>query len=638
MTQKLVFGLSLTLCVLIMLCITNTSTLLIAQPDSFGVHAAEPVTEPKTAYQSGTITITNNILDVSVEDVAEGGGIGAYIISTGSAHPIPGQAVFYDGWTSFTTIKVVDTLTEYVTANHSPLPSEGYTLDWLDLYHWSITASEDDRKVTSIWSIEEGLRITQVIEITGTTISDTLVRISVNVFNQAEVPYTVGIRQEWDIMIDGEDGSYLRPWSDLGQPLTWLDVETDWTLPDFQFWETTNNTTEPLFSIYGSISSPAEASPSPTTPDHFVFASWGDSYDYAYDYVPSAQNIGGEDSAILYYWEPVELLPNAAREITSYVTTFKEAIESEGGIYRQPIQSIRLAEVVVVAGVVTAATTVLTSLTALGQAFNTAIDLLPIPSKLRSFMKLYGKKTFESVDKVQLDALEKGSFISKQDLISLGLYILITTLVYGFVQANGFPRFFDPSVLAVVIPPTLISVSIVSVTSELTAALCAKTNQVYRQFRLWFYGLTSFLISGLILLFPFASPGITRYQSREISAKTKGLIVLFKMLVTLTLAIPFATLHMLGYTIIGDVGLLMILMRVCYSLVPVRPLAGRAVFDYSKEISLIALLATGILFLCYSMYLLPYVVYLAFGLVSAFLAVKTFNQLRTSEKLLPIIH
>jgi hypothetical protein len=344
----------------------------------------------------------------------------------------------------------------------------------LDNYHWSITATEDDRKATCIWSVPPGLVVTQVIEITGTTVYDTLVRISVKVFNQAEEALTVGVRQEWDIMIDGEDGSYLRPWSGLGAAQSWLDVEKQWNFPDFQFWETTNNTTEPLFSIYGSIYSPADVSPSPTNPDKLIFASWGDCYDYAWTYVPTDQNIGGEDSAVLYYYEPVELTPNSEREVTSYITTFKEAIESEGGIYRQPLQSIRLAEVVVVAGVITAATTVLTSLTAIGQAFNAAVDLLPIPSKIRSFLKLYGKKTFESVDKVQLDALERGSFISKYDLISLGLYVLITTLVYGYVQANGFPRFFDPAVFATVIPPTLISVGIVSITSELTAAVCAQ--------------------------------------------------------------------------------------------------------------------------------------------------------------------
>jgi hypothetical protein len=487
---------------------------------------------------------------------------------------------------------------------------------------------EDGAKVTITWSIPEDLIITQVIELTGTSVSDTLVRVTVNIFNNAEVPYTVGIRHEWDIMIDGVDGSYLRPWTDQGLPQTWLDVETEWASPNFQFWETTNDPTDPLFSIYGSISSPTQVSPSPTKPDKFVFASWNDCFYSVYSYLPTDQNIGGADSAVLYYWDPIEVIPGSSREVTSYVTTFKEAIDSGSGIYREPIQTIRLAEVAIVAGALAVATSLLTSLSTLGQAFNSAVSRLPIPDKLRSFMKTYGKKTFESVDKVKLDALEKAPFISKEDLISLGLSILTLTLVYGYVEANGFPRFFDTSVLAVVIPPTLISVGLVSITGELSAALCAQTNRVYRQFRLWFYGLMSFLISGLILMFPFAAPGITRYQSREISDETKGLIVLFKMLVLLTLAIPFTVFYLLRFKIIGDVGLLMILMRVCYSLVPLKPLAGRAVFDYKKEVSLLALGVMGVMFYSYSIYVLPYITYLALGLGSGILAVHIYTRLR----------
>jgi hypothetical protein len=72
----------------------------------------------------------------------------------------------------------------------------------------------------------------------------------------------------------------------------------------------------------------------------------------------------------------------------------------------------------------------------------------------------------------------------------------------------------------------------------------------------------------------------------------------------------------------------MILMKVCYSLVPLKPLAGRAVFDYKKEVSLLALGAAGILLYSYSIYLLPYITYLALGVVSGFLAVRIYNRLR----------
>ncbi len=222
-------------------------------------------------------------------------------------------------------------------------------------------------------------------------------------------------------------------------------------------------------------------------------------------------------------------------------------------------------------------------------------------------------------------------FITKGELSFLGISALIITVVFSFVEANGLPRFLNPSVLAAVIPSTLLSVCIVSTAEQLSEALCARTCKVYRQFRFWMYGLGLLLISGLLFLFPSGSPGITRYQSGKISIKTKGLIVLSKMLILLTLTIPFAVFFMLGFKIIGDAGLLLTLMTVSYSLVPLKPLSGKAVFDYRKEVSLIALISTGILFYSCTVNLLPHVTYLAVGIVSAFLAAIAINQLRKSS-------
>lgn len=103
------------------------------------------------------------------------------------------------------------------------------------------------------------------------------------------------------------------------------------------------------------------------------------------------------------------------------------------------------------------------------------------------------------------------------------------------------------------------------------------------------------------------------------------------MLVLLTLTIPFAGLSMLGFKILGDAGLLLTLMIVCYSLVPLRPLAGKAVFYYRKEVSLIALALAAILFYSFTVKLLPHVTYLAVGVVSVFLAAITLNQLRKAH-------
>jgi PKD repeat protein len=298
---------------------------------------------------------------------------------------------------------------------------------------------------------------------------------------------------------------------------------------------------------------------------------------------------------------------------------------------REPRSVYIVAEVAVVGAAVTATVAALASLGGLGQSLNSAVSRLPIPDELKEFLKLYGERIFETVDKVKLEALEKAPFIAKGELVALGISALVMTIVFSFVEANGLPRFLDPSVLAAVIPSTLLSVCVVSIAGELFEAFCARTCGAYRQFRLWMYGLGAFLISGLLFLFPFASPGITRYQCGEISDKTKGLIVLSKMLLLLTLTAPFAGLFMLGFRIVGDAGLLLTLITVCYSLVPLKPLAGKAVFDYRKEVSLIALVSVGIILYSCTMNLLPHLIYIGVGVVAAFLAAITLNELRKAH-------
>jgi hypothetical protein len=78
----------------------------------------------------GTLLISNNILTVAIEDALESEGIGTFTIGTGPGHQNPGQDVFYGGadedpWSTFTTIRVEDTLKEYVTSTDTKTPSSG---------------------------------------------------------------------------------------------------------------------------------------------------------------------------------------------------------------------------------------------------------------------------------------------------------------------------------------------------------------------------------------------------------------------------------------------------------------------------------------------------------------------------------
>ena len=148
------------------------------------------------------------------------------------------------------------------------------------------------------------------------------------------------------------------------------------------------------------------------------------------------------------------------------------------------------------------------------------------------------------------------------------------------------------------------------------------------------YSARAFLVSGLVFGFPFGSPGITRYKSGEISEKAKGLFVLSKMLLLMMLVIPFVGLSMIGLDILGEIGLWYILITVFSSLIPVRPLLGKALFDYRKDVSLAALAFFGLLLFSIvygqlaEVTILPSIIYFGVGAVSAFIAAITLQQLR----------
>ena len=267
-------------------------------------------------------------------------------------------------------------------------------------------------------------------------------------------------------------------------------------------------------------------------------------------------------------------------------------------------------------------------LTNIGPTVNSAITNLPIPKSIKSFLKFYGASLFSKVDKIKIKALESSSFFTNVELISLAISVLLTTIIYGIVEANGLSNFLNPSVTLMVIPSVFLSVGIITITKVTSNAFWAKSYKVYQQFSIWLIGVIMFIVTGILFLFPFSSPGITRYQSDEISKKTKAYLIMFKTFTVLTLLIPFSILFMFGYQIIGDSGLLLTLMSTCYSLVPLKFLSGKVLFDYKKEFSLLMLFSVAFLFYGCMINLLPPEIYLITGVVSAVIAMITQKKLR----------
>jgi PKD repeat protein len=290
---------------------------------SLGVALAPQAVAAKGGSGTGTIVVTNGILTLSVQDT--GSGKGTYTVSTGASHPSPNQNILYGGAshspsTTYLTVRVYHAAaagTEYVSTAGSPTPSPGFTVVNLDTCLPGVVQT-GPTEVTANWMTKENLLIRQVTAIEGTTLADSRVRVTTTVTSYYE-PLSVGIRYEWDLMLDGSDNA---PFKAISPDSAWTDTEIAYAPPAFQKFATTNDPTAPMFEVFGTVNGPTTLTPAPTPPDRFVYAWWSGASGNAFDYTPAP--LSGMDSAVLYYWgdtlaNAIELLPEESASVTQYI-------------------------------------------------------------------------------------------------------------------------------------------------------------------------------------------------------------------------------------------------------------------------------------------------------------------------------
>ena len=226
----------------------------------------------------GTVTVSNNIYDLSVEDTLDSVGVGTYTVSTGAGFPQPNQDILYDGvahapWSSYLTVRSYTMNTDYVTTTSGPGTTPGFAVANLDPAVVSVVPTATS--VTTTWStvgqMLDALNITQVTAVEGTTVADSRVRVTTNVTNAGQEPVSIGIRYEWDLMIDGSDDAWFAERNPDG---AWTETEIAYAPPIFEQFETTNDPSAPVFSIFGTVNGPLTFTPPPTPPDRFVYADW----------------------------------------------------------------------------------------------------------------------------------------------------------------------------------------------------------------------------------------------------------------------------------------------------------------------------------------------------------------------------
>jgi hypothetical protein len=273
---------------------------------------------------------------------------------------------------------------------------------------------------------------------------------------------------------------------------------------------------------------------------------------------------------------------------------------------------------VAVGASVTVGFTAFMGLSGFAQSFNKAISKLAVPDWLKDFLNLYAEKTFETLTSEEMKALKGKKMLTLRELLSLLFSAIVLLVVFVYVEVNGLPNFWNMEYLSAAVPQVLVSVVFVFIFSQFFSIMSAKALGTLSKFKLWLYGLAALLITGILFRIPFASPGKTEYQG-DLNPKKAGLIATSEILCILTLSIPFYLFHTLGFTTMGDAGLMITMMTACYSSFPFKPLGGEAIFKYHKGLWIATFILTFSMFICTILGLLPHVAYLLIGTATTLL-------------------
>ncbi len=260
---------------------------------------------PVNIVGSASTTVERIVLDngyfiVTVDTYSS--DMGSFTIATGDQHPNGRQDVFYDGedmypGTSFFAVTLPQFNTSYGTEPSLYAP-EGYSYTCLcELDH---TISNTSNTVSITWDLGNGVKLVSEVILYGNSLNNSFVEHRLRIINNNGFDLEVWIKDMWDIMIDGEDGSVIRFWNENGPVTGWLTNETYITdFSNIKFWQTTNDNENPLFYIWGSISLPQGA----TTPTAFIYADWSKANDDAWNVsVDPGYYIKGDDTSVAYLW------------------------------------------------------------------------------------------------------------------------------------------------------------------------------------------------------------------------------------------------------------------------------------------------------------------------------------------------
>lgn len=289
---------------------------------------------------SAVKTATNGFLTIRYEMI--GDNAGQFSIRTGAKHPQPNQPVFFPVQSDTagtlkralfdsTYITLRDATAKIYWVNVSDklnvgvgLNAGGYTVRLMNTVPTTVVPKAKGFTVTyNLQNPQDGsptFKVTQDVEILGSTLKDTAVLHQVSITNTSGATRDYGLRYLWDWQVAGT-ASFFRTRTRSGGKGSYITSPQTFDNPQFPVYEEVDNTQNPTFSIFGTVEG-GGLNPLSTQPNQVRYCRWQDASASAWDFANSSAR--NDDSAVTYFWgyhTPLALDIGATSTFNEYVTT-----------------------------------------------------------------------------------------------------------------------------------------------------------------------------------------------------------------------------------------------------------------------------------------------------------------------------
>lgn len=155
---------------------------------------------------------------------------------------------------------------------------------------------------------------------------------------------------------------------------------------------------------------------------------------------------------------------------------------------------------------------------------------------------------------------------------------MIMTLAFSYAKAQSL------MLILFLIPQTLFTSVLIDIVTLVAVKAVARNHKVWAQCRLSFFCVSVFLLSTVLFKTPLASPKRIYYQAPGFTKRTDGVISATKVIVALVLSAVFSFFLFKGYTLIGNMGLVMCTTLALFDTIPIAPMNGKSIYSWNKLI------------------------------------------------------